>query len=74
MKTLSTAPGVISKVNKYYCGVEEVMEFLGCKENKAYCIIRELRNELERKGKLTPAYPPGKIPRKYFYERCMIED
>lgn len=74
MDALITAPGVISAPGKYYCGAKEVMEYLGCKENKAYELIRQLREELIKAGKLTPAYPQGKIPRKYFLERCMIED
>lgn len=74
MNVLNTAPGVISAQGKYYCGVTEVMEYLGCKENKAYELIRKLRDELIKDGKLTPAYPQGKIPRKYFFERCMIEE
>ena len=32
------------------------------------------RQELVEAGKLTPAYPTGKVPRKYFFERCMIEE
>lgn len=74
MGTVSTAPGVIALPGKYYCGVTEVMEYLGCKENKAYEMIRALREELVDAGKLTPAYPQGKVPRKYFLERCMIEE
>lgn len=53
---------------------KEVMEYLGCKQNKAYELIRELRDELIKSGKLTPSYPQGKVPRKYFFERCMIEE
>lgn len=67
-------PGVMGKPRKYYCGVKEVMEYLGCKENKAYKLIRALRKELIDAGKLTNEYPPGKVPRKYFLERCMIEE
>lgn len=74
MGALLTAPGVISSPGKYYCGVEDVMGYLGCKENKAYEMIRALRKELIADGKLTPAYPQGKVPRKYFFERCMIEE
>lgn len=50
------------------------MKYLDCKENKAYELIRQLRDELVKAGKLTPAYPIGKVPRKYFFERCMIEE
>lgn len=74
MNSLTTAPGVISTAGKYYCDAQEVMEYLGCKENKAYELIRKLREELIDAGKLTPAYPQGKVPRKYFLERCMIEE
>lgn len=74
MGALATAPGVISAAPSYYLGADEVMSYLGCKENKAYEVIRELRKELVDTGKLTPAYPKGKVPRKYFMERCMIEE
>lgn len=43
MQTLATAPGVVSTPGKYYCGAEDVMNYLGCKENKAYDLIRQLR-------------------------------
>ena len=74
MTTLATAPGVVATPGKYYCGAEDVMAYLGCKENKAYELIRKLREELIEAGKLTPAYPQGQVPRKYFLERCMIEE
>ena len=74
MGALAAAPGVISSPGKYYCGVAEVMEYLGCKENKAYELIRELREELIEAGKLTPAYPQGKGPRKDGRERGMMEE
>ncbi|MCD7824583.1 MAG: transcriptional regulator [Clostridiaceae bacterium] len=74
MQDLSVAPGVLSTPGRYYCGVEDVMNYLGCKENKAYELIRNLRAELVNDGKLTPSYPQGKVPKKYFMERCMIEE
>lgn len=74
MSTLTTAPGVISAAGSYYIGVDEVMRYLGCKENKAYEVIRALKHELVETGRLTPAYPKGKVPKKYFMERCMIEE
>lgn len=67
-------PGVIHSSRKYYCGVEDVMEYLDCKESKAYKMIKALRKELVDAGKLTPEYPPGKVPKKYFLQRCMIEE
>lgn len=74
MNTLETAPGVISVPGKYYCDVTEVMCCLGCKKNKAYEIIRGLRKELTEAGRLYPGLPQGRVPRKYFMERCMIEE
>lgn len=74
MSTLTKAPGVISEAGSYFIGVEEVKEYLGCKDSKAYDIIRALKRELVEDGRLTPAYPKGKVPKKYFLERCMIEE
>lgn len=74
MGTLATAPGVISTAPNYYIGAEEVMGYLGCKENKAYAVIRGLRKELIDAGRLFPGVPQGKVPKKYFLQRCMIEE
>lgn len=74
MSDLSTAPGVIAVAKKQYADAKDVMNYLGCKENKAYELIGELREELLKKGKLIPGYPQGKVPRKYFLERCMIDE
>lgn len=64
----------IPQPKKYYVGADEVMKYLDCEKNKAYEMIRELRQELIDAGKLTSAYPRGKVPKKYFMERCMIEE
>ncbi len=74
MEILVTAPGVISEAPNYYIGADEVMHYLGCKNNKAYKIIRGLRQELIDAGRLFPGVPQGKVPRRYFLERCMIEE
>lgn len=74
MGVLATAPGVISAAPSYYLGAAEVMNYLGCRENKAYEVIRGLRKELIDAGKLYPGVPQGRIPKKYFLERCMIEE
>lgn len=74
MGALASAPGVISSAPSYYIGAIEVMHYLGCKENKAYEVIRGLRKELIDSGRLFPGVPQGKVPRKYFLERCMIEE
>lgn len=41
MNALATAPGVISPAGKYYISANEVMEYLGCGENKAYGLIND---------------------------------
>lgn len=74
MDTLTTAPGVISVAPQYYIGVSEAMYYLGCKKNKAYEVIRGLRKELIDAGRLYQGVPEGKVPKKYFLERCMIEE
>lgn len=61
-------------MQKSYCCASEVMDLLGIKRNKAYELIRGLRKELVDAGKLTPDYPQGKVPRKYFMQRCMISE
>lgn len=74
METLENSPGVVSQAPKYYFGAAEVMYYLGCKQNKAYEVIRGMRKELIDAGLLYPGLPEGKIPKKYFMKRCMIED
>ena len=74
MGSLATAPGVSGAARSYYIKADEVMEYLDCKENKAYEVIRGLRKELIDAGKMYPGVPQGKVPRKYFMERCMIEE
>lgn len=64
--------GVMVAERSYY-SVVEVMEMLGCKEDKAYKIMRSLKSELVKAGKLTPDYPAGKVPKGYFNERCCID-
>lgn len=74
MESLAEKNGVIGKARSAFIEVDEVKAYLGCKENKAYEVIRGLRKELIDAGKLYPGLPIGKVPRKYFFERCMIEE
>ena len=59
-------------IEKPYYDVNDVMAMVGCKQAKAYKIINSLRRELIHSGKLIQEYPAGKIPKKYFNERCGI--
>lgn len=61
---------ILTSKDKSYYTAEDVMDMLGIGRDKAYRVIRELRREMIDKGKLTSAYPVGKIPKKYFNERC----
>ena len=74
MSRLTTSPGVVSKASNYFLGVEEVMRYLGCKQSKAYSVIRAMNKELVEANRLFPGIPQGKVPKKYFLERFMIEE
>lgn len=50
---------------KFYT-VDDIMRIFAVKKTKAYTIIRELNDELKKKGKITIA---GKVNRKYIDER-----
>jgi hypothetical protein len=51
--------------DRYY-RVENVMECLKCSNTKAYIIMRNLNEELKKKGYMTLR---GRVPKKYFEER-----
>lgn len=51
--------------DRYYT-VKNVMECLKCSNTKAYQIMRELNEELKKKGYMTLR---GRVPKKYFEER-----
>lgn len=55
-----------------FYNAQDVMEFLGCKQNYAYTLIRKLRNELVDMGK-EPG-PAGKISKKYFREKFYCDE
>lgn len=50
-----------------YYTVADVMKILGVKRTKAQDVIRELNDELEKKG--YHKWPRGRISKKYFNER-----
>lgn len=58
-------------MSKEYVHINEVMERLEVKEGTAYKIIQNLNKELKKKGYIAIN---GKIPRKFFNERCYIDD
>lgn len=78
-QAVSITPGrngvirVLTKENRSYYTVEDVMDLLGVKQSKAYDIMRSLRKELIASGKLVKEYPAGRIPKRYFNSKCGID-
>ena len=72
MKKANGVVKELSKEDRSYYTAADVMEILGVSKTKAYSMITVLRKELFDSGTLTPAYPPGRIPKGYFNNRCMI--
>lgn len=71
-----TLPGVIrviTKGDRNYYDVVDVMTLLGVSDSYAYKIMRQLREELIAEGKIIDNYPKGKVPKKYFDARCGID-
>lgn len=62
----------LSPEDRSYYKVNEIAVLLGVSRSKAYDMIRTMRKECIDAGKLTKAYPAGRIPKKYFDEYCMI--
>lgn len=52
--------------------VQEVQTLLGVKTDKAYRIIRQLREELVSQG--YAQYPVGKVPKQYFLQRYFMDE
>lgn len=67
--------GVIKKLSEedrgFYTSAD-VQALLGVSRDKAYRMIREMRADLIAEGKLHRTYPPGKIPKRFFNEMCML--
>lgn len=63
---------IFTNEDRPYYDSNDVMSLLGVKQDKAYRIIRSLRKELINDGKLSEAYPCGRVPKRYFQERCYM--
>ena len=62
----------LTKENRSYYDVPDVMDMFGVSKDKAYTMIRGLRKELIDSGTISSVYPIGKVPKKYLDEKCMI--
>lgn len=56
---------------KQYMDAQEVAEALGVSRSKAYVIIKQLNEELQKKGFITVR---GRVSRKFFQERIYGEE
>lgn len=65
---------VIRPEDRPYYDVNDVMKLLGVKHTKAYDLINKCRKELIDTDRLISDYPAGRVPKKYFNQRCAIED
>lgn len=70
MGALATAPGVLCAALTTYITVADVMKLIGCKENKAYQIIRAV-NQLAKKEGLFE-YGQGKANKYLFADKFGI--
>ncbi len=71
---LAHCPGVIKVIRtKSYYTYQDVMELLGVSKSKAYQIIKNLRADLIKAGKINEMYPTGKVPKVYFNKQFAIE-
>ncbi len=70
MAALATAPGVLGASVTTYVTAVDVMELLGCRENKAYQAIREINKTARDGGQF--AYGRGKANKYMFAEKFGI--
>ncbi len=70
MRNLTSAPGVLCAAEVTYITATDVMELIGCKDNKAYEIIRGINKEATDKGMF--AYVQGKASKYIFAQKFGI--
>lgn len=66
MSILATAPGVVGKSTRIFVTKEDVAVLMGCKESKAYAMVREVNEEAKKRGKFP--FPVGKANKYLFSE------
>ena len=67
--------GVIKKLgveDRPYYTASDIEVLMGVSHSKAYNIIRSIREDLMKSGKLHSSYPHGKVPKAYFNQMFMI--
>lgn len=70
------AAGIVKTLgpaDKSFYTAADVQALMDVSLSRAYKMIRQMRAELIQEGCLTAAYPAGKIPKRYFNQKCMID-
>ena len=70
------AAGVVRKLSddeRSFYTAKDVQRLMEVSRDKAYRMIRYMREECIAAGTLSKEYPQGRVPKKYFDKQCMIE-
>lgn len=70
------AAGVVKKLSsaeRSFYDAADVMSLMAVSRDKAYRMIRKMRQDCIDSGKLTSEYPQGRVPKKYFNQQCMLD-
>ena len=69
------AAGVAKKLgvsDRPYYTAADIQKLMGVSKTKAYGMIKSIREDLIKEGKLHPSYPAGKAPKAYCKAMFMI--
>ena len=70
------ASGVVKKLSvneRSFYTAADVQTLMDVSRDKAYRMIRNMREECIAAGTLSKDYPQGRVPKRYFNQQCMIE-
>lgn len=66
MNTSITTSEDVEVIIRAFLTSSDVMKILGCRENKAYEVIRKINKDIKKRGEL--AFPAGKVNKYRFSE------
>lgn len=70
------AAGVVKKLSvdeRSFYTATDVQSLMDVSRDKAYRMIREMRQECIDAGTLSSTYPQGRVPKRYFNKQCILE-
>lgn len=70
MNTSVTVSNDVEVIIRIFLTSTDVMKILGCRQNKAYEVIRKINQDIKKKGEL--AFPSGKVNKYRFSEMMGI--